>query len=309
MRYKLKHDPIPFIMKHAGDIVKLSLLLKTGLLETKLAKDLLLNILKKQNPDGGFPNQFDKEASGLKTTYSTALLLIRCGMPAQCFSVQGALGFILKQQRPDGGFAEANDVPIPEWMTWESKEKSVTYYTARIIELLYLLGMDDTEVFKRAVSWLRGMQHSDGTYPVYEGSEIDPDTTVGVAFLMRELYGEQDEVYKRGKERFEEYLTELSEDAERGYHFYQGKREENDIYHLTHILHESVVAAGYDLHDPRVQKIVTAILMAQQPDGGWRVFWTKGSDPGYSVYTLELLLALKVISEDELQTRLLSSVK
>jgi prenyltransferase beta subunit len=89
-------------------------------------------------------------------------------MPARCFSIQGALTFILKQQRPDGGFAEAQDVPIPEWMTWESKTKSVTYYTARIIELLHLVGMDDTEAFKRAMEWLRGMQIPDGTYPMYE---------------------------------------------------------------------------------------------------------------------------------------------
>jgi prenyltransferase beta subunit len=198
MDYKLKHNPIPYIMEHAADTAKLSLLLKIGFLETKLAKDLLLTIMKKQNPDGGFPNQFDKKASGLKTTYSTVALLVRCGMPAQSFSVQGALSFILKQQRPDGGFAEARDVPIPEWMTWESKEKSVTYYTARVIELLHLVGMSDIESFKRAVSWLRGMQHPDGTYPVYEGSETDPNTTVGVAFLMRELYGEHDEVYKLG---------------------------------------------------------------------------------------------------------------
>lgn len=309
MKYTLKHNPIPFIMKHASDTAKLSLLLKTGLLETKLAKDLLLTILKKQNPDGGFPNQFDKKASGLKTTYSTAFLLVRCGIPIQCFSVQGALGFILKQQRPDGGFAEARDVPIPEWMTWESKDKSVTYYTARIIELLHLAGMDDAEAFKRAVSWLRGMQHPNGTYPVYEGSETDPDTTVGVAFLMKELYGEHDEVYRRGKYRFEEYLTELAEDAERGYHFYQGKREENDIYHLTHILHESVITAGYDLHDPRMRKIIDAVCKSQRPDGGWRAFWTESSDPSYSAYALELLLELKAISKEELRSLLLEVIE
>lgn len=151
MEYKLKRDPIPFIMEKAGEATKLSLLLTAGLLETKLAKDLLLTILKKQNPDGGFLNQFDRKTSGIKATYTTAALLIRYGMPARCFSIQGALRFILKQQRPDGGFSEAADVPIPEWMTWENKEKSVTYYTARIIELLYLIGMDDTEAFKRAL--------------------------------------------------------------------------------------------------------------------------------------------------------------
>jgi prenyltransferase beta subunit len=292
-------------MEKAGEAAKLSLLETVGLLETSLAKDLLLAILKKQNLDGGFPNQFDKKASGLKATYTTALLLVRCGIPAKSFPIQGGLKFILKQQRPDGGFAEARDVPIPEWMTWESKEKSVTYYTARIIELFHLVGMDSTKAFKRAMAWLRGMQNPDGTYPVYEGSEIDPDTTVGVAFLMRDLYGEADPVYKRGKERFEEYLTRLAEDAERGYHLYQGKQEENDIYHLTHLLHESAIEAGYDLRDPRLEKVVAAICEAQREDGGWRVFWAEGSDPSYSVYALELLVWLRVITEEELRARLL----
>jgi len=305
MEYKLKHDPVPFIMEEAGEAAKLSLLLAAGLLETRLAKDLLLAILKRQNPDGGFPNQFDQKASGLKTTYTTAALLVRCGMPSQCFPIQGALRFILGQQRPDGGFAEAQGVPIPEWMTWESKEKSVTWYTARVIELLHLAGMDDTAAFKRAVAWLRGMQSPDGTYPVYEGSEIDPDTTVGVAFLMRELYGEDDEVYKRGKERFEEYLTQLAEDAECGYHLDRGEQVENDIYHLTHLLGDPAIQAGYDLRDPRVQKIVAAICETQRADGGWRVFWTEGSDLGYSAYALELLVRLGVLPGEELRSKLL----
>ncbi len=117
MEYKLERDPIPFIMEKAGKAAKLSLLEAAGLLETRLAKELMLAILKRQNPDGGFPNQFDHEASGLKTTYTTAALLARCGLPAQCFAIQGALRFVLEQQRPDGGFAEAQVLPIPEWMT------------------------------------------------------------------------------------------------------------------------------------------------------------------------------------------------
>jgi prenyltransferase beta subunit len=168
--------------------------------------------------------------------------------------------------------------------------------------------MDDTEAFKQALEWLRGMQNPDGTYPMYEGSVPDPDTTVGVAFLMRELYGEDDEVYRRGKERFEEFLSQLAEDAERGYHVYRGEREENDIYYLTHLLNESVVKAGYDLNDPRVQKVAVAICGTQQVDGGWRVFWTESSDPAYSVYALELLVWLGVLSREELREKLLPFV-
>ena len=122
---------------------------------------------------------------------------------------------------------------------------------------------------------------------------------------MRELYGEDDEVYKRGKERFEDYLTQLAEDAERGYHIWQDKQEENDIYHLTHLLDESIVKAGYDLHDPRVQKIIAAICETQRDDGGWRVFWSEGSDPSYSVYALELLVQLGVFPKEELRAQLL----
>ena len=306
MEYKLRRDPVPFIMEKASEATKLSLLLAAGLLETKLAKELLLAILKRQNPDGGFPNQFDGKASGLKATYTTAALLARCGMPSRCFPVHGALEFILGQQQPDGGFTEAQDVPIPEWMTWESKRKSVTYYTARIIELLHLVGMDETEAFRKAVEWLRGMQSPDGTYPVCEGAAPDPDTTVGVAFIMRELYGEDDPVYKKGKELFEGYLSELAEDAERGYHFHQGEQEENDVYHLTHLLDESIIKAGYDLNDPRVQKIASAICETQRDDGGWRVFWTDHSDPTYSAYALKLLVWLGVLPEEELRAWLSS---
>lgn len=140
---------------------------------------------------------------------------------------------------------------------------------------------------------------------MYEGNKPDPDTTTGIAFLMREIYGEDDQVYKRGKERFEEYLTQLAEDAERGYHIWQGRQEKNDIYHLTHLFGESFVKAGYDLHDPRVNKIVVAICETQRDDGGWRVFWAEGSDPSYSVYALELLTQLEAFSKEELGARLL----
>jgi len=88
MKYELKYDAIPFIMEKAGEAAKLSLLQAAGPLETRLAKGLMLAILKRQNPDGGFPNQFDRKVSGLKITYTTTALLVRCGMPAQCFAIQ-----------------------------------------------------------------------------------------------------------------------------------------------------------------------------------------------------------------------------
>ena len=300
MQYELKHDPIPFITGKASPIAQLSLLEALGLAESSVAKGLSLTILRKQNPDGGWPNQFDHRASGLKATYTTALLLLRCGMPAESVSIQGALRFILKKQRPDGGFAESGDIPIPDWMTWESSEKSVTYYTASIIELLHRLGMGNLEVSRKALEWLRAMQNPDGTYPAREGSKPDADPTTSIAFLMRELYGADDDVYKRGEERFEEYLARLAEDAQRGHHLWQGRQEENDIYHLTHLLSRSVIKAGYDLRDPRVRKIVAAICNTQREDGGWRVFWTQASEPAYSAYALELLVYLGALPQDDL---------
>jgi len=295
MYHGLKYDPLPIIVERAPENAKLSLLSTLGLLHTRLAGDIISALMDRQNTDGGFPNQFDKKSSGLKSTYSTATVLLECGVSADSSTIKRAVQFVLKLQQPEGGFVEAADVPVPMSMSWESKERPVTYYASHICRLLSRAEQSDTLPFQKAVSWLKNAQLEDGSFPMTEGGEPDPDSTADIAFTIRDVCGDNDEAYLKSRERFEDCLSKFSQDVERGYYVYEGKNQELDIYYLTQFLSKPIIKAGYDLGDKRVAKIVEAIVETQRPDGGWRTFWGAGSDPFYTCRTLEMLLLMDAV--------------
>ncbi len=295
MYHGLKYNPLPIIVEKAPETAKLAVMATLGLLHTRLARDIISALLDRHNADGGFPNQFDKKSSGLKSTYSTAMALLECGVRADSSTIKRAVQFVLKLQQPEGGFVEAADVPVPKSMSWESKERPVTYYASHICRLLLLAEQADTLPFQRAVSWLKNAQLEDGSFPMTEGGEPDPDSTADIAFTIRDICGDNDETYIRAKERFEDYLNSLAEDVERGYYVYEGKNQELDIYYLTQFLSKPIINAGYDLNDRRVARIVERITSTQRPDGGWKTFWGTESDPFYTCRTLDMLLVMNTV--------------
>ncbi len=128
--------------------------------------------------------------------------------------------------------------------------------------------------------------------------------------LMKDVYGENDPVYLKGKKLFESFLDSVARDVDRGYYVaLNGEKRENEIYHLTHLLLSSLVdknsriKTGYDLSDERVKKIVGAIVDSQREDGGWRPFWAEESDPVYTVLALKLLVFVGVLKVEELRPR------
>jgi hypothetical protein len=140
----------------------------------------------------------------------------------------------------------------------------------------------------------------------------DPDSTAQILFMMRGIYGEDDEAWLRGGGFFERSLDGVAADVEKGhYTAADGKRRENDIYHLTHLLLSSLVdsagriKAGYDLTDERVRRVVQVIFETQREDGAWRPFFTEESSPTYTVLTLKLLAWLGALSLDELREQAL----
>jgi hypothetical protein len=312
---RLKHDPIGFILREGDDKTKLHLLELLGLLDTKEAKELILNLLKSQMPNGGFPSRFHREIAGVTTTCRTALLLLKCGIPQDCLNIQSTINFLLSLQGDDGGWSENPKLTIPRKVMELSSEKSVTWLTADVIVLLREVGLVESEECQEALNWLRSVQNAEGGWFMFEGDGFegsDPDSTAQITFLMKDVYGEDDPVYLKGKELFESFLDSVARDVDRGYYVApNGEKRENDIYHLTHLLLSSLVdknsriKTGYDLSDERVKKIVGAIVDAQREDGGWHPFWAEESDPVYTVLALKLLVFVGVLKVEELRTRVL----
>lgn len=142
------------------------------------------------------------------------------------------------------------------------------------------------------------MQEPDGRFRYHLGASVDRDATTGILFTMRDLFGESDAVFRRGRPRYEEYLSAVAEDARRGRRYFEGEPKDNDIYHLTFLLNEATARAGYGLRDSRARAIVQAIFETQRSDGGWK-FWTDEGDPRYSVEALRCLVWVGALAREE----------
>lgn len=308
---ELPYDPMKFIFKQGNEVTTLHLLQFLDMLETKKGKDLILYLLMSQMSSGGFPSGFNEESEGTTETCRNALLLLKCGIPHNRLNIQSAINYLVKHQREEGGWSENPNLTIPERAVELSGTQGVTWLTADVIELLRSVGLAESEARTKALNWLRKMQNQDGGWSMFKGDRFrgsDPDSTAQILFMMKGIYGVDDTVWVKGIKLFEKFLDQAALDAERGYYTAStGERRENDIYHLTHLLLSSLVdsksriEAGYDLNDVRVNKIVQAVLKSQREDGGWRPFWTRNSDPTYTVITLKLLVWLGILNLEELR--------
>jgi prenyltransferase beta subunit len=306
---EFKYDPIPFIFEKGDLYTKLSVLEMADLWNTTTGEKLLLELLKTQNKDGGFPSQIDPKQSGVRKTERVTYLLSRCGMPKEGLALSGCLKFLLKHQTGDGGFIENPKIDIPDSMNWVSNQKGVTWLTVDIVDILKLFGRESTKVCQKAINWLRRMELPEGGWSSVEGQEtVDPDSSAMVTFLMKDLLGEEDTLYKRGREQYEKHLDQTAADAEQGFYIWEGKKEENDVYHLTHLLGQSFFSgkrsaeAGYDVQDHRVKKIVEGIFKIQREDGGFRPYWSQESDPLYTGLVLNILIWVKTMEKEKVKT-------
>jgi hypothetical protein len=304
-----KYDPLHFIFTKGDPYTKLCVLEFSGLANTPPGNSLLLDLLKTQNKDGGFPSNIDPNFSGVKESERAAFLLLRCGMPKDGLNLAGCIKFLLKNQTEDGGFKENPKIAIPEKIEELSNQKAVTWLTADIVDLLREFGLENTKACQIGIHWLRKVEISGGGWGLFEGEEeqIDPDSSAQITFLMKDLFGEEDPLYKRGIALYEEHLSQVAKDAESGFYYRNGEKTENDIYHLTHLLGQSFffgkrgAEAGYNIKDQRVKKIVRTIIETQRDDGGWRPYWSKESDPLYTGLVLKIFLWIGVHSKQKIQ--------
>lgn len=310
-----KYDPILFIFDKRDPYTKLCVLEMCGLVDSPLGNALLLDLLKTQKKDGGFPSKIDPNFSGVKETERSAFLLLRCRMPKESLNLGSCVKFLLKNQTEDGGFKENAKLTIPQKIVELSNQKGVTWLTADIVDLLREFGLENTKTCQKGIHWLRKMEISGGGWGLFEDEEqIDPDSSAQITFLMKDLFGEEDPLYKRGIALYEEHLNQVAKDAESGFYYRKEQKEENDIYHLTHLLGQSFffgkrsADAGYDVKDERVGKIVKAIIQTQREDGGWRPFWSKESDPLYTGLVVKIFFWIGALQKEKIKSMIEKSI-
>jgi hypothetical protein len=315
---KWRYNPFPLVFSRGDEPTKLWCLEFFGLSNSTQAKECLLKLVKQQRADGCFVSNLDPEHWGIRETSRNVLLLLKGGLPAQGPNVHTAVTFILNHQNDDGGWSENHALRIPPSMVELSSEQSVTWVTADIIELLRQVGMGKRAECRAALRWLRSMQNRHGGWYCFAGAigeqrdaTGDPDSSAQITFLMREVYGERDEVYVKGRTLFEEHLDETARDVERGYwvRLRDGAREELDVYHLTHLLlswpgdSPRRLQSGYDVSDHRVKRMMEALVAIQREDGGWRPFFSEQSSPLYTVLAVKVLILSGALSREGLSAQ------
>jgi hypothetical protein len=313
---KLNYDPFPFIFARGDEVIRLVCLDFFDLGDSPCARACLLALLKEQRANGAFSSRFNPANWGTREMVRNALLLLKVGMPAGGVNVDSAVQFLLGQQRPDGGWSENPALEIPSWVVELSNERSVTWLTADVVELLRQVGLGEDTPCHVALAWLREMQNAHGGWHCFRGSTGeqrgttgDPDSTAQIAFLMGEIYGQHDPAYLKGRELYERSLDECVRDVERGYRvrLRDGQRVDLDAYTLTQpILAWALepprrVRAGYDVREPRVKRILEALVGIQREDGGWQPFWEEQSSPLYTVLAIEVLVLSSAIAPEDLR--------
>jgi hypothetical protein len=313
---KLRYDPFPLVFAQGDEVIKLACLELFGLGDSHQAKACLLKLIKQQRSDGAFPSELDSEEWGMRETVRRTLLLLQVGLPPEGVNVASAVAFIMGHQRPDGGWSENRALKLPPEQTWLSNERSITWLTADIVELLRQVGRGEHRACTVALKRLRTMQNRQGGWPSLAedvgdapNGTGDPDATAQITFLMGEIYGEEDPVYRRGRELFERHLDARAQDLEKGYWvaLRDGKRMEFDVYALTHLLLSwwldppRRLQRGYDASDPRVRGMMEALVDIQREDGGWRPFFAEESSPVYTFLAVKVLILGGMLAQEELE--------
>jgi hypothetical protein len=313
---RLRHDPFPLIFTRGDEATNLVMLQLFDLEESPQAHHCLLELIKQQREDGGFPSQFDAEQWGMRNTIRNAVLLLKAGLPPEGVNVGCAVQFILNHRRPDGGWSENPRLALPAQQTWLSSKRSIVWLGADAVDLLRQVGRGESLACQEALQWLRVTQSTRGGWPSLtpepgdqEKVTDDPDTTAQVTFLMGEVFGADDPAYLRGRELFEGYVDRCSQDATQGYRIAvrDGSRQPIDVYHLTHLLLSWLldsprrIQRGYNTDDPRVRRMMEALIDIQGKDGGWQPFFAEESSPLYTALAVRALVLSGMLKRRDLR--------
>jgi hypothetical protein len=301
---ELKKNPFPFILSKGDPISILQILATINRLGTRPGFNSLTAVVSAQNDDGAFPKDFQEGfPSSVKTTYRAIKTLYKVGIDKGSYIMSSALNWLFKQQNADGGWHENPAINLPEWMTWESTNKSVTWYTCQIGILLQQLQMQNTNTFKKIIDFFESSELPIGGWSAVKGlNERDNDSTVGIANFLAQVVGEHHPTIPRAKTIFDTGIAKLVAQV-------KSQRVE-DAYELTHLVFDEPKNFMYRSGDERVMILLRALIEAQREDGGWLTFYSGGkSDVPVSVYSLNVLVSHSVLDKSILQNMFDAALK
>lgn len=288
----LRKNPFPFIISEGDPMSILQILTHIDRLGTKLGFNSLTAIISAQNNDGGFPRDFQKHSpSSVKITYRVLKTLHRAGIDKESHIMNSALDWLLRKQNIDGGWHENSAIALPKWMTWESTSKSITWYTCQIGKLLQLLQMQNTDTFQRIISFLENSELPAGGWSAVKGLDaLDPDSSVGIADFLVQVFGEHHPSFSRARTIFNSKMAKLIAKVQ--------NQKIDDAYELTHLIFENPQNSMYGSEDDKVMTLLKALIEAQRDDGGWLTFYSRGkSDVPITIYSLQVLVSHGVLDK------------
>lgn len=232
-----------------------------------------------QNPDGGWPWQFQRaEPSGVGATARVVELLLKTGLERDSETCSKAVSFLFSLQREDGGWSENPELSdlIPKDWNWVSTTDSMTHITGDVINALIEAGESRNHNTARAITFLKETQNEEGGWPSHLGSDYTHGTDIGgMDVIIKALLGagepKDSQVFKRA---IEVVVRE---------------REDWKIPVCGASVLNLLTKLGFAADHEYVRELAETLIEKQRADGGWNWMGDLPSNPAQTVYTIKQL--------------------
>jgi hypothetical protein len=275
MGTNLHYDHRNYLLKYGNIADKLRLASAGNDLSENQLQELMDEIKRIQNKDGGIPfGVITGNPSSVKETAEILALISRYKSQWPDI-IDGMVRFLVSRQKNDGGFSETLKLdPYIEdkfgsiGRDWYPVAKSITWLTGKALEALCLVEYEDEERLRRARDFLLYNQYEDGHWPDYiDRGESDPLATGNILLGLKAVGVNSDnKVYQDGRAAL---LQHLKDSVETGSTF--------DMADLT-----AVGKPKSDLENQVIRGGMELIIRSQNEDGGWAPLGSKKSDPELS---------------------------
>ena len=287
MGNELHYEFQSFLLSNGNIADKVRLMTVDNKIPSSLKEEIIADLKSMQNPDGGIPFSFRRNApSSVKETAEILNLVIKFKGKYNDL-IDAMSSFLVSRQKNDGGFGESlllDPYIEDKWgeigRDWYPVGKSVTWLTGKALEALSLANYNDADRLIRAKDFLLHSQHEDGHWPDYIGQNVsDPLGTGNILHALRAAKVPKDnKVYVDGRAALLQHLLKCI--------------ESKSIFDMA-----DLTAFGNpesELEKEILRNGINLIIETQNADGGWIPLGAKKSDTELSSL---LLLEFKKANE------------